>query len=288
MMIKKQRGMTLVELMIAAVLGTIVTYFITNIMISSSRNAMQSDGLAQAQENGRFVLSWLHAEARRAGYIPGIINARIQPFADLCAAELPLPPANNADCTFEANDRASDRLAIRRTFATASGSAKDAMDCTGVDLTGVRAEGDVLTDVYWVERNFVSPNTPNNDAYDDVLRCVTYFNGIPVANAQVIASGVEGLQVLYGIRPGEDPDRNTNVSRYVALNDILPIDWDSVRAVRIAVLTRAFSDNTINRDTRSYILLDSNPISLDPLQTFTFTDRIARNIQTTTVYLPNE
>ncbi|MCD8523289.1 MAG: PilW family protein [Saccharospirillaceae bacterium] len=287
MMLKKQRGMTLIELMIAAVLGMVVTYFVMNIMISSSRNAMQSDGLAQAQENGRFVLSWLHTETRRAGYIPGITDQRIQPFADLCVAELPLPPANDADCTFEANDRASDRLAIQRTF-TLIGSARDTMDCTGVDLTGVRAEGDILTDVYWVERNFVSPDTANDDAYDDVLRCVTYFDGIPVANAQVIANGVEGLQVLYGIRPAEDPDRRTNVSRYVALNDILPVDWDSVRAVRIAVLTRSFSDNTLNRDTRSYILLDSNPASLDPRHTFTFNDQIARHIQTTTVYLPNE
>lgn len=274
-----QKGMTLIELMIAGVLGMVITYFIMNIMISSSRSAMQSDGLAQAQENGRFILSWLHTESRRAGFIPGIVNERIQPFADICIAGGPVPPADNADCTFESNDQISDRLAIRRTYSDTT--ARDQLDCTGVNLNAVASNGDVLTDVYWVERNFAQAGLPTDDAYDDVLRCVTYRNGIRTSAAQVIASGVEGFQVLYGVRPAADPDRQTNVNRYAQLNQLpQPVDWDSVRAVRIAVLTRSFSEMTLDNAQRSYVLLDADPM--------TFTDRIARHIQSVTVYLPNE
>lgn len=274
----KQRGMTLVELMIAGILGVLVTYFVMNIMITSGRTAIQSEGLAQAQENGRFILSWLHSETRRAGFVPGIVNERIQPFADLCAVGSPVPPANGGDCTFESNNQVSDRLAIRRTFTN---EIRERQDCTGTNLSGTRSEGDVLTDVYWVERNFSQPGLPTDDAYDDVLRCVTYFNGVPQAPAQVIASGVEGMHILYGIRTQEDPDRRTNVSRYIPLNQLpQPVDWDAVRAVRIAVLTRSFGENALPEAERSYILLDADPM--------TFTDQIARHIQSVTVFLPNE
>src|SRR5690554_1380607 len=84
MSILKQRGMTLVELMVAAVISLIIVFFITNIMISSSRTAMQSEGLSQAQENGRFILTWLQGNVRTAGLpYPNESNrTRIQPFAD--------------------------------------------------------------------------------------------------------------------------------------------------------------------------------------------------------------
>jgi len=276
--INKQQGMTLVELMIAGALGVLVTFFIMNIMITSGRTAIQSEGLAQAQENGRFILSWLHTEGRRAGFVPGIVIQRIQPFADLCPSGSPMPPADGGDCTFESNNQISDRLAIRRTYTN---EVRERLDCTGTNLNGIRNEGDILTDVYWVERDFSQAGVPTDDAYDDVLRCVTYFNGVPQAPAQVIASGVEGMQVLYGIRPEEDLDRRTNVSRYTQLNQLpQPVDWDTVRALRVAVLTRSFGDNALPEARRSYILLDADPM--------TFTDQIARHIQSVTVFLPNE
>lgn len=277
--LNKQKGMSLIELMIAGILGMIITYFIMNIMITSTRTATQSDGLAQAQENGRFILSWLHTESRRAGFIPGVINERIQPFADLCAGANPAPPDNDADCTFESDDQISDRIAIQRTFSDVT--PRDSLDCTGVDLTGVRSNGDVLTDVYWVERDFAQAGVATDDAYDDVLRCVTYFDGVRTSDAQVIASGIEGLQALYGVRPLADPDRQTNVNNYLQLNQMpQPVDWDSVRAIRIAILTRSFGENTLAQAPRSYILLDADPM--------TFDDQIARHIQSVTVYLPNE
>ena len=276
----KQQGMTLIELMIAGVLSLTIAYFIMNIMVTSSRTAVQSEGLAQAQENGRFTLSWLETNIRKAGYLPGTSQERIQPFADLCADVLPRPPASGADCTFESNTE-SDRIAVRRTFVTSSTLASDYSDCTGVDLRGTVNDGDVLVDVYWTELNYdPGSGVATDDDYNDVLRCVTYYNNNPVSPAQVIASGIESLQVLYGSRPSADPQNRNNVNRYTSLADIAPVDWDSVRSVRIAVLTRSFSNTTTAQDTRSYIVLDADPL--------TFTDRIARHIQSTTIYLPNE
>lgn len=277
--LNKHKGMTLAEMMIAMALGMLVVYFIINIMVSSSRSAQQSEGLSQAQENGRFILSWLHNNVRKAGYIPGVILERSQPFADRCSAGSPVPPAAGGDCSFESNTD-SDRLAVRRAFIEDSpDSPSNYSDCTGVDLRGSVADGEMLTDVYWVERN-IDPDAAG-DAYDDVLRCVTYDStGNTVSPAQTIASGIESLQVLYGSRPELNNQNRTNVNRYTAINEIVPLDWTNVRSVRIAVLTRSFSDTTLTRARRSYIVLDSDPL--------TFNDSVARHIQSTTVYLPNE
>lgn len=280
MNINKQKGMTLIELMLAGLLGMIVAYFVMNIMATSSRTSMQSDGQAQAQENGRFIIGWLQAEARKAGYTPDFTLPRTQPFADICATGGPTPPANGANCTFETSTASSDRLAIRRMYSAATPSLKASSDCTGADLgaAGV-AEGDVVIDVYWVEQNYSSGSSANDDNYDDVLRCVTYSEaGAPLNSSQVIASGIEGLQVLYGQYSVADPDGTPNVSRYVPADQVT--DWNNVLAVRIAILTRSFTQDVVQNATRSYILLDATP--------YTFTDRTARHIQSTTVFLPNE
>ena len=50
MKLRSQQGMTLIELMIAGVLGLIVAYFIMTIMMNSNRTSMISSGTAQAQD----------------------------------------------------------------------------------------------------------------------------------------------------------------------------------------------------------------------------------------------
>ncbi|MCD8532270.1 MAG: prepilin-type N-terminal cleavage/methylation domain-containing protein [Saccharospirillaceae bacterium] len=63
-----QRGMTLIELMIASVLGLVITAAVVQIVITSNRTAILSDNLAQSQETGRFVIGYLSEALRRAGY----------------------------------------------------------------------------------------------------------------------------------------------------------------------------------------------------------------------------
>ena len=134
--IVKQRGVTLIELMIASLLSLLVAYFIMNIMITSTRTATASDGVSEAQETGRFVMSLLQAEAQRAGYQHVLNENTIEPFANLCAAGFAnLPPADNANCTFnsDAND-SGDRIAIRWNFNPNSTLERNTQDCTGVNL----------------------------------------------------------------------------------------------------------------------------------------------------------
>ncbi len=270
--LRVQRGMTLIEMMIAGLLGLIVTYFIVNVMISSNRTALTSDGLAQAQESGRFVMSWLQEEVRRAGYSADPTQTLNQPFADVCTGTA-TPPSSDADCTYEATDEVSDRIALRWLYDSDSTSERDQEDCTGTALS-TSYDGTVLIDVYWVEQDFGS----DGDDYDDVLRCATYSedSGNVVASAQTIASGTLGMQVLYGVSSNSGSD-DSDVTQYVAASEVT--DWALVRSARISVLTRAFNTNTLDQSTRSYILLDAEP--------YTYTDRTARYILSSTFFLPN-
>lgn len=285
MSILKQRGMTLVELMVAAVISLIIVFFITSIMINSSRTAMQSEGLSQAQENGRFILTWLQGNVRTAGLpYPNESNrTRIQPFADRCTATV-TPPADNADCSFNSdNSNTSDRLAVQRTFVNdvTFGSDDTKRDCTGAEITNLAdgtplADGEIITDLYWV-------TTDNSDTtgYSNQLMCATYYNGKVIHPAQAIANGIDGMQVLYGVSDTPDTAFRSSVNRFISLADLgTNIDWDTVTAVRIAVLTRSFNERSASENKRSYVLLDASPV--------TFEDSVSRHIQSTTVFLPNE
>lgn len=277
MMLIKQRGITLIELMIAITLSMIIMLFVSNILLTSSRTAMQSEGLAQAQENGRFILSWLQANVRSAGlpYPSNVSNERLEPFMPACSGS-DLPPAEGANCNFDSSETGlSDRLAIKRTLISDSEFKTDNSDkdCSGALISSV-ADGESITDVYWVERT--------NNAYGGVLKCVTYNNqNQSIGGAQEIANGIEGMQVLYGIKPNIDERYRSNVNRYVSLSDLpTPVDWNQVGAIRVAVLTRAFTERSTEKKKRSYILLDAAPI--------TFDDAVSRNIQSTTIFLANE
>lgn len=277
MRISNQQGITLVEMIVASVISLVIMMFITNILITSSRTAAQSEGLGQAQENGRFILSWLQSNVRTAGmsYPSDATQTRIQPFAERCVGTA-VPPEDDADCSLDQSSTAqSDRLAVRRTFVNdvMFKTETSDLDCAGAIINGV-ADGDIITDVYWVERT--------NDNYGGILKCVTYNTEHKKVNpSQEIANGIESMQILYGVKPSIDVQYRSNINRYVALSDLDDNSFNTqIGAVRIAILTRGMSEQTGDAKKRSYILLDAAPL--------TYEDRVFRHIQTTTVFLPNE
>ncbi|MDP2608000.1 MULTISPECIES: PilW family protein [unclassified Oceanobacter] len=272
----KQHGMTLIELMIAGIISIIIGLAVMQLMVGSNRASNRIDGMSQVQESARFTLTWLSKQVRHGGFNPDLFGEAIQPVADLCSDATLIPPAANADCNWESTDQAGDRLAIRRTFEDSTANTWDQTTCSGVDLAGAGvASGSVIVDVYWVA---LDTSGGTDDEYDDVLRCASYLENdagsdtILGDGVQTIASGIESFQVLY-TDPGAG---NTNASRYVSADLATLAD---VTAVRIAILTKAFSDAARVDGTRSYLVLDADPI--------TRTDNIPRQILETTVFFPN-
>ncbi|MBS3804595.1 MAG: prepilin-type N-terminal cleavage/methylation domain-containing protein, partial [Oleiphilaceae bacterium] len=71
----KQRGLSLIELMIALALGVILTLGVTQIFLGSNQTYRLTDGLSLVQENMRFALGNLQYNARMAGYTGCLVGA---------------------------------------------------------------------------------------------------------------------------------------------------------------------------------------------------------------------
>lgn len=65
---KRQRGLTLVELMVAVTIGLIITAAVAQVYISSRTSYTLEEGMARVQENGRFAVEFLAYDLRMAGY----------------------------------------------------------------------------------------------------------------------------------------------------------------------------------------------------------------------------
>lgn len=64
----KQSGLSLVELMVALVLGLLLSAGVITIFISAKQDYQVQDAVSQVQENGRFSLEFLSNDIRMAGY----------------------------------------------------------------------------------------------------------------------------------------------------------------------------------------------------------------------------
>ena len=66
---RDQKGMTLVELMIAMVIGLIVLGAVSSVFISTRQTFRTTDSLSRIQESARFALEMMARDIRMAGYI---------------------------------------------------------------------------------------------------------------------------------------------------------------------------------------------------------------------------
>ena len=69
----RQAGLSLIELMIAMVIGLLLMLGVIQVFIASQAASRLSEGVARAQENGRFALDFLERDVRMAGHM-GCVN----------------------------------------------------------------------------------------------------------------------------------------------------------------------------------------------------------------------
>lgn len=69
MKIKNQKGMSLIEILIATAIGLFIIIGILNVFDASSRLNKSQNGLARLQENGRFAIMQMKQNLEQAGYM---------------------------------------------------------------------------------------------------------------------------------------------------------------------------------------------------------------------------
>ena len=230
----RQRGLTLVELMVALTIGVGIVLMAGRLLaLANVAYAAQAESAGVA-DGGRFAADLIGRAVRQAGAVDADMVA--DPAADGAPARLagldartlsratagiddPLPAAVNG----------SDVLAVR--FP----GDDSAVDCAGFPV----AAGEEGWSIFYVARNGEG---------EAELRCK--YRGAAHWSADAAVSGVDGFQVLYGVDTDDPPDGVAN--RYVNATAIDALDagfaglppaefnrrthWKRVVGVRVGLL----------------------------------------------------
>ena len=216
-----QGGFSLVELMIALVLGTIIVLGAVGLFMTNQRTFQLQQNLTEVQQQGGFTQSFLINDLRQIGYAPSGV-AGSAPFgiivADVTVNGIKFPASSNGAGT------ASDVITF--TFA-------GAQDCGGT-TSAVQVQ---IAESYSVDAS-------------DNLQCLGSLTKSKVA----LLSGVASFQVLYGM--DMTSDEQPVAGRYVTADKVAGTSKQVV-AVRVGYIVEQASGNPQDvSSNRGYMLLE--------------------------------
>ncbi|MBQ5942293.1 MULTISPECIES: PilW family protein [unclassified Massilia] len=241
---QRQRGLSLVELMIAMALGLAVLLACGNLLIGATRAyAMQVEADAM-DEAGRYALDALARAVRQSAHVDWAASPTQEPAlpARIAGLDARSVPRNGTgiDGALPDSVNGSDVLALRFPGSGAPPNGDGGtVDCAGFPVHA----GEDGWSIFYVARNAQG---------EAELRCK--YRGNSNWSADAVAGRVDGFQVLYGLDGDGDrvPDRYVNASTLAALDAGLVLNganpmqraedlnrrthWKRVAAVRVALL----------------------------------------------------
>jgi type IV pilus assembly protein PilW len=279
--VRQQRGMTLIELMVAMSIGLFLTGGALYIYSQSKNTYRASDSLSRLQESARFALDTIEPDIRLARYwgrnaepamvtVPAGIVVPCSSSSDVAAWVLDIGRAIEVNydlpCSaFSNSPRAgSDVLTLRHAEPWTGGvePAPEAgrlqvqaslsqgrifNDGAAPDLGTESATHNVVLSTYYVnERSSFDTSQPS-------LRRLTLRANGSLGEDEVIP-GVENLQVQLGI----DTNGDGSVDRYVDGDDPLVTVDAAIVAVRLWMLVSTPADDQAWSDTGSYPTPDAD------------------------------
>ncbi|WP_299880916.1 PilW family protein [uncultured Cocleimonas sp.] len=270
MLNKNQAGLSLIELLVAMIIGLFLLAGISSSFLSSKKSSIQRDQFSLLEDNGRIALEIMSSVIEHTGYtsgngapllnnfMRGAVNSRI-------CSDGQDSVVDTGIFTTSPNPTSDDDIKGDRIGVVYLGDDQVSTDCTGGPLpVGCQVSPTTTPETASIYNAFY---------LDDVnkrLMCAgSRFN-----EAEVIAEGVENMQVLYGI----DDNGDKAVERYVNAADVNG-SWSNVISVQIAILVRALRETKSTSESVTYSLLDVAVPSPD--------DRYKRAVFSTTVNLRN-
>jgi len=74
-LIKRQTGLSLIELMIALTIGVVLSFAAVNLFLQAKLSYLEDEEYARLQENGRYTLRLLNRELTMAGFVGGVVDS---------------------------------------------------------------------------------------------------------------------------------------------------------------------------------------------------------------------
>lgn len=238
---KNSRGFTLIELMVAMVIGLLIVLVVTQAYLSGVGTQQAQSGAARAQEAGRVASDIVGSALRKAGYMNlTATGAKAFCFFSTTANRIDFvndrtsigPSAADFSGTTATLLNSSDVLRVRYSGeggATADGSVRD---CIG-NAVGKNTR---------VEETFYVKADTNNDG-EPALFCYSSNSGTEVA----LVPGVESFQLLYGV----DINESGAVSTYRPGTSANIPKPNLVRSVMVSFVTRTKEVAATNKTSRT-------------------------------------
>ncbi|PCI20615.1 MAG: hypothetical protein COB62_04440 [Piscirickettsiaceae bacterium] len=251
---KKQSGLTLVELMVAMVIGLLLMAGVLQVFTANQQTYRVTENLSRVQENGRFAVDIINRFVRKAGFKG---NTETSPaFKFLTGTHLTY--VFSADQVIAGTNT---DVYIRYSGGEGTG----VTDCIGNPV----AAGTEVTNRFYLD-------TTNKE-----LECLSTTNPIP----QPLVDNIEDMQILYGMALSNGTGHDLRADCYLPADTIVTaavtnctsgLNFNQVVSVRINLLLRTPEDNLTSTNAfQSYFFNDS-------LTPTTATDkRIYREFSTT-------
>ena len=207
-----QTGMTLIEIMIALLIGAFLLGGVLQIFIGSKQTYRMQEGLSRLQENGRFALDFLARDIRMAGYWGCLVAS--SPDEDVAGTEGALG--------------ASDTVTLKGAFVRTP---------TGACGTSVINAATIACPKTADPVNFYTDTTSiiTYSIVSDTLRRAT--NCISNGSADIV-EGIENMQILYGADTNAD-----NTPDYYVPAGTVGLNMAQVVSIRISLLAATLDDN---------------------------------------------
>jgi len=283
-------GFTLVELMVALTIGSIIALMIGTAFVSNSSTKRTNARFEEFQTNGRYAVDFLRRELQHAGF-RALSVANVQQSGGTGTTDYgcggngvvtnlqqPVWGSNDtnpfsASCIPAANYARGDVLVVRRAgldaIPAATALAANTLYVRSEFLSATVFQGptrpanvqppveDYLlqADIY-----YVSPwtNSAAENPAVPALQRLTLGPG-PALTRQVVASDVENMQIQYGVSTAAG-------TRFFNANAMAAADWANVVAVRLWLLVRSTDADPDYKNTSTYTLGDQNVTVNDSFQ----------------------
>lgn len=269
----KQTGLSLIELMLAMILGIFLIAGISTVYLSSKKTYNASNQLSQLDESARIAIKALREHIEHAGYARATLRNFPYILSNSLTTALSCPNGDsnvsNANVIRIAENNYSNDHgdSIGVAFRADNSLMRD---CTGTAVPASCLSTSATSMVYnsfWVQ-------VSSSDGYPN-LYCGGSRNYMP----QPLAQGIENIQFLYGIDQ-DGAENGWKIDQYKTANDVTSVEWEKVMTVKAALLVRSLERVHDQAERGSYKLFEET-ITIEPA------DRYQRAVYTTTIHLRN-
>lgn len=262
-----QRGLTLIEMMVALVIGLVIIIAASVVYLATSKNTRETQSVSDLAETGQIALELLGREIKKAGFYPAQFGVSGQPlmpgaFSNTKDAAnalynqgvfgcqgAPFDPSTKACGTAVAG--APDSLVINY-LATADFGDASAMgnhrDCNRAAVSADPANAAALAAArpLFVSNRFGLVATSYTEANGGAVATrslACHGNGAEAATAYTPhLSGIEDLVLTYGVygsAPQQTADRFYTATGVAALGTVGDLTaWQRVTAIRVCLVVR--------------------------------------------------